>query len=500
MKRKKKTLKKMIPSVILFVVLLAVMAWFVIGLFNTNLVPEKYLLILAGVFYVLAVVILFLTLNPGRRGAFITGIVLSVVMVGGMAFANGYIKKGVNTLEKITGSQMSVADMGIYVRSEDASVDILDVADYTFGIIAEMDRKNTDTMLEKMTETLGKTPVTQSYGDITEVMEALLTTREVEAVVINSAFLGICEEMEEYADIRSRIHAVLSEHIEVPVDTSLHGNEGETDPEQIIDTQTYNDVFTMYISGIDTYGKLSTTSRSDVNIVATVNTKTRQVLLVSIPRDAYVATTVSNGVPDKLTNAGIYGINCSKGTLERIYKTKIDYYFRVNFSGFEDIIDALGGITVESPVAFTSRVNGHYFKKGENKLNGENALAFVRERKAFADGDHQRGRNQMTMVKAVMEKAMSPAILTGYTDLMNSVADSFETSMPYEVIAELVKMQLEEGGGWNIQTYSVSGTGASKKPYSQKGNAYVMDIDYSTVDTAIAKMNQVKNGEILQAE
>ena len=124
----------------------------------------------------------------------------------------------------------------------------------------------------------------------------------------------------------------------------------------------------------------------------------------------------------------------------------------------------------------------------------------MRERKAFADGDHQRGRNQMTMVKAVMQKAMSPAILTGYTDLMSSVADSFETSMPYEVIAELVKMQLEEGGGWNIQTYSVSGTGASKKPYSQKGNAYVMDIDYSTVDTAIAKMNQVKNGEILQAE
>ncbi|MBR4866672.1 MAG: LCP family protein [Clostridia bacterium] len=500
MRRKKKTLKKMIPSVILFVVLLAVMAWFVIGLFNTNLVPEKYLLILAGVFYVLAVVILFLTLNPERRGAFITGIVLSVVMVGGMAFANGYIKKGVNTLEKITGSQMSVADMGIYVRSEDLSVDILDAADYTFGIIAEMDRENTDAMLEKMAETLGKEPATQSYGDITEVMEALLTTREVEAIVINSAFLGICEEMEEYADIRSRIHAILSEHIEVPLDTSGNGESFENDPEQIIDTQTYDDVFTMYISGIDTYGKLSTTSRSDVNIVATVNTKTRQVLLVSIPRDAYVATTVSNGVPDKLTNAGIYGINCSKGTLERIYQTKIDYYFRVNFSGFEDIIDALGGITVESPAAFTSRVNGHYFKKGENKLNGENALAFVRERKAFADGDHQRGRNQMTMVKAVMQKAMSPAILTGYTDLMNSVADSFETSMPYEVIAELVKMQLEEGGSWNIQTYSVSGTGASKKPYSQKGNAYVMDIDYSTVDTAIAKMNQVKNGEILQAE
>ena len=497
-RKTKSNLKDCIPGIAVFVVLVGLMAWFVLHLFNTGLVPEKYLLILAGVLYILAMVVFFLMRNPQRRKLFIAGAVLSVVTVAGMIIANSYIRKGVETLETITGDDVTVVDMAIYVRAEDSAVDIMDTADYTFGVLSELDRINTDTMLEKMEGILGKAPATMDYEDIFDLVDALLTTQEVDAIVINSAFLGLCEEADGYEDIRQRIHPVFTENIEIPMDTAFGEGEFGEDPEQILDTQKYDNVFTLYLSGIDTYGKLNKTSRSDVNIVATVNTETRQILLVSIPRDAYVATTVSNGVPDKLTNAGIYGVNCSKGTLERIYRTKIDYYFRVNFSGFEDIIDALGGITVESPAAFTSRVNGHYFKKGENTLNGENALAFVRERKSFADGDHQRGRNQMTMVKAVINKAMSPALLTGYTDIMNSVADSFGTDMPYDVIADLVKMQLEEGGSWNIQTYSVDGTGASKKPYSQKGNAYVMIVDQKTVETAIEKMNQVKNGEILK--
>ena len=200
MKRKKKTLKKMIPSVILFVVLLAVMAWFVIGLFNTNLVPEKYLLILAGVFYVLAVVILFLTLNPGRRGAFITGIVLSVVMVGGMAFANGYIKKGVNTLEKITGSQMSVADMGIYVRSEDASVDILDVADYTFGKLILF--KTISPFISLETPSTCKTSLPGSFSNLKSTYGYFLDEGFISSntILSNNFFLDVaCLDLDAFA-------------------------------------------------------------------------------------------------------------------------------------------------------------------------------------------------------------------------------------------------------------------------------------------------------------
>lgn len=499
-RKTKSNLKLCIPGIVVFAILVGIMSWFVIHLFNTGLVPEKYLLILAGVMYVLAMVVFFLMLNPKRKGTFITGAVLTVVMVAGMIFANGYIKKGVETLENITKVETALVDMGIYVRAEDSALDIMDVTDYTFGIMGTIDRENTNVMLENMAENMGKTPATQEYEGVFELVDALLTTREVNAIVVNSAFLALFDDMEGYEDVLNQIHPILSEHIEVPVDTS-NQEDDFTEPGQILETEqnaTNNKtVFSIYLSGIDAVGKVSVRSRSDVNIIATVNTETRQILLTSTPRDAYVTHPASYGLPDKLTNAGIYGIDCSIGALENVFKTDIDYYFRVNFSGFEDIIDALGGVTVYSAKSF-SAPSGEYFRQGENKVNGKEALVFVRQRKVFADGDHQRGRNQMAMIEAVINKAMSPALLTGYTDIMESVSDSFETNIPYDLIASLVKQQLEEGGSWNIQSCSVSGTGASKKPFSQKLNAYVMDIDYSTVDAAVAKMNQVKSGEILQ--
>ena len=184
------------------------------------------------------------------------------------------------------------------------------------------------------------------------------------------------------------------------------------------------------------------------------------------------------------------------GTLEMLYGTEIDYYFRVNFSGFKKIIDALGGVTVYSEYGFST--NTHSFSQGENYLNGDAALAFARERYSFSGGDRQRGKNQMAVIKAVIEKAMSPAILTGYTDLMESVAGNFETSMPYDMIAELVKDQLDNGGSWNIVSTSVDGTGDTRRPYSLSTGAYVMIPNQETVDAAIAKINQVKNGEIVQ--
>jgi LCP family protein required for cell wall assembly len=257
-------------------------------------------------------------------------------------------------------------------------------------------------------------------------------------------------------------------------------------------------VFTMYISGIDTRGGMIAKSRSDVNILATVNVDTRQVLLISTPRDFYVPLPISNGRPDKLTHAGIYGVDCSMGTLEMLYGIDVDYYFRVNFSGFKKIIDALGGVTVYSPKSFTSVDGLYYFQAGDNVMNGDQALSFARERKAFSDGDRQRGENQMAVIKAVIDKAMSPAILSSYADLMESIAGNFETSMPYDVIAELVRDQLDKGGSWNIVSCSVNGSGDSRATYSSSTPAYVMIPDQSTVDAAIAKINQVKNGEIVQ--
>ena len=229
--------------------------------------------------------------------------------------------------------------------------------------------------------------------------------------------------------------------------------------------------------------------------MATVNTETHQVLLVSTPRDYFVPLSISNGVPDKLTHAGIYGIDVSKDTLAMLYQTDIDYYFRVNFGGFEKIIDSLGGITIVSDYTFDSQnVDGYSYVKGENQVNGAQALAFARERYAFSEGDRQRGKNQLHVIEGVINKAMSPALLKNYSQTMESLVGSFETNVPYDVIAGLIRQQLSDGGDWSVESYSVDGSGATKVPYSMSMAAYVMIPDMNTVNTAIEKMNQVKEG------
>lgn len=275
----------------------------------------------------------------------------------------------------------------------------------------------------------------------------------------------------------------------------------ETDADVKDDKNTSNasdkkgEVISVYISGIDTYGSVSTKSRSDVNIIATIHTGTKQVLLVSTPRDYFVPLSISNGIPDKLTHAGIYGIDVSKDTLGMLYGIDVPYYFRVNFSGFSGIIDALGGVTVNSEFDFNA--GGYSYHVGENYLNGAQALAFARERYSFSSGDRQRGKNQMAVIKAVINKAMSPELLKNFTSIMKAVEGSFETSIPLTTITSLVRAQLSDGGDWNIVTYSVDGTGSTQRPYSMSQNAYVMIPDQATVDKAKELMRQVRDGEVI---
>lgn len=201
----------------------------------------------------------------------------------------------------------------------------------------------------------------------------------------------------------------------------------------------------------------------------------------------------------KLTHAGIYGVDVSEDTLSMLYDVDIDYYFRVNFSGFEQLIDALGGITVQSDYRFDVEPSFHY-EEGANYVNGEEALAFARERYAFAEGDRQRGKNQMAVITGVINKMMSPAILKNFSGLLEGLEGSFESDIPYEDLAGLVRMQLAEGGSWNIVTYSVDGTGKKASTYSMNRQLYVMEPDQSTVDHAKELIRQAENGETLVQE
>lgn len=243
--------------------------------------------------------------------------------------------------------------------------------------------------------------------------------------------------------------------------------------------------FNVYISGIDTFGGISKVSRSDVNMIMTVDPVDREILLTSIPRDTYI-TLHSYGALDKLTHSGIYGIDETVATVEDWLDLDINYYIRVNFTSLQDIVDAIGGIDVESPYAFSSSVSDYSYSEGINHLDGEAALFFARERKAFENGDQERIKNQQRVLEAILKKITgSTAILTGYTRIMNTVGDEIQTNMTEKDISSLVKMQLADLGGWNIQMISITGEGTNAATYSMGSRQlYVVIPDEDSVKAA----------------
>ena len=259
--------------------------------------------------------------------------------------------------------------------------------------------------------------------------------------------------------------------------------------------------FVVYLSGVDTRGELTEKARSDVNILAAVNPETKQVVLINTPRDYYVDLAGTNS-KDKLTHAGLYGVQTSMDTLGNLYGVDVQHYIRINFAGFINIVDALGGVDVYSDQAFTSVGSpGYYdpttFAEGWNHLDGKSALAFARERHAFASGDIQRGINQMKVIDAMMNKIKSPTVLMSFSKLMDAVSDCFVTSLSQEQISALVRMQLASLSDWDIQSYAVTGTsGKSSQCYSAKGQSlYVMKPDENSVNQAKELIASVLGGE-----
>lgn len=263
------------------------------------------------------------------------------------------------------------------------------------------------------------------------------------------------------------------------------------------DVNVVSEPFNVYITGIDTYGDISSVSRSDVNIVMTVNPKTKQILLTSIPRDYYVQLHGQSGTKDKLTHAGIYGTDMSIATIEDLLDIEINYYIKVNFSSFIDIIDAIGGVDVYSKYTFTS-MDGFHYTEGYNKMNGEEALSFARERKAFAEGDRQRGADQQAVIEAIIRKVCSKSILTKYDSLLSSIDGEFQTNMSYKKITSLIKMQLNDMATWNVTSIGLDGDNGSEYTYTG-GNQklYVMIPDEDSIDEASAMIKAVLNGDKL---
>lgn len=251
--------------------------------------------------------------------------------------------------------------------------------------------------------------------------------------------------------------------------------------------------FNVYISGIDTFGGIEKVSRSDVNMIMTVNPVTKEILLTSIPRDTYIPLH-SYGALDKLTHSGIYGIDETITTVEDWLGIDINYYIRVNFTSLKDIVDVIGGIEVESPYAFESSVSDYSYNAGTNHLDGKAALYFARERKSFEEGDQERIENQQRVLEGIIEKISSPVILTKYTEIMSVVGNEVQTNMSEKEISALVKMQLEDLGDWSIETISINGKGTNAPTYSMGSRQlFVVVPNDASVKAAQEAIKEVHN-------
>ena len=464
-----------------------------------QMLPMAALVIAAEVLLGLVGLVLYITWQGKGKVKMTVGIILAVIFTLLFSLIAGYGWTALKTFENISNAPTETVHVGIYVRSDDTNDYDSVAAEYTYGILQTIDRESTDKAMQELNANLGKQVDYREYQNLPALIDALLN-KEVDAIILNEAFLHMLEEMIGYEEKMSQLREAVYHKVEIerPVEesteTPVDSGTGESVEKLPIDEKA----FVLYISGIDATGKASYRSRSDVNILAVVNPTTRQILLVSTPRDYYVPLSISDGVRDKLTHAGNYGVKVSKDTMAMLYDINIDYYFKVNFSGFKTIIDALGGVTVNSEVSFSRY--GYTFVKGLNEMNGDMALVFCRERYSLAGGDRQRGRNQMSMIKAVIDKLISPALLTNYTEVLKSIEDNFETNVPMSVVGDLVSSQLKNGGSWNIQTYSVDGTGDYQIPYSMGQEAYVMWPNQTTVECAKALIQSVLTGQEEQTQ
>lgn len=438
-------------------------------------------LLLAAVGIILAVLIVVFRLLMGdarKKPRFVAGFILAILVSVVLCVAGIALYRVNDTLRGVTDAEYETTEMGVYVLTDDPAQTITDAAGYEFGILSTQGREDTDSAISQINENLGSDIATKEYADAVSLAQGLLDG-DCGAMLMNKGFLDVITETEGYESFADQIRELDSYSLK----SAIENDDSDELPEG---------VFTVYISGIDVSGDISTKSRSDVNILAVVNTNTHQVQLINTPRDYYVPLSISDGVKDKLTHAGIYGVKVSKDTLGMLYGIDINYFFRINFSGFQELIDALGGITVNSAVEFDA--GGYHFNQGANTLNGEQALAFSRERHAFASGDRQRGENQMAVITGVIQKMQSPAILQNFSQLMDGIEGSFESDISYGLLTGMVKDQLSGGGSWNVASYSVDGSGMTATTYSMNQPLYVMDPDMSTVEHAKELIQNVVNG------
>ena len=438
-----------------------------INLFAMGVIPDKYLYIIAPLYVIVAGVVLWQLMCRSKavwRGVLFMVIGMVMITVNIAVYKSGH---SVNSfLNAVQPPQVNYVEYTV-IAKKNRSV-VLDSA-RSVGMVGA------DTLRDKAAKALaGVTPAAQSSYDSLMALTEQLNTGAVELASIRTANMGVLQE--NYREFYDSVATLATYKV-------------RDDNRQAVPKTDVTKPFVLYISGIDTYGDVGEVSRSDVNMLAVINPAKRTMLLVNTPRDYYVQLHGVAGIPDKLTHAGIYGIDMSRQTLGDLYGVEIPYYVRLNFTSLVKMVDVVGDITVESDYAF------HSFQAGKNTLDSKRTLEFARERYSFSDGDRQRGRNQQKVIEAIIAKMSESRNLTRYNAILSTLQSSLQTNMSQETIASLIKMQLNDFKGWQVESMSVDGAGATRQTYSMGAMPlYVMIPDGASVERAKERI-----GEYLQS-
>ncbi|MDD7305564.1 MAG: LCP family protein [Peptoniphilaceae bacterium] len=436
-------------------------------IFINGILPRKYRILLLLVLILFEILLYFL-LKKSTLYSLSGLILLAFFSILINSFASFYINSGVNALEDINKNQETEEiNMSLVVMKNSKYKTLDDIKDELVKTGLTQDKKN---IIEYGKSLEKEKNISLNLDDAKTYINSanLLVDRKTQVILLNESFRSAINDQIEDFNQKTRVIDSLTEEVNVDdISKNVAGDES----------------FNVFISGIDTYGALTRVSRSDVNLILTINPRTHKMLITTVPRDSYVNIAGGgNNQKDKLTHAGIYGIESSVKTLENLFDIDINYYARVNFSTFMNLIDVLDGVDLNNDQAFSTAT--YDFPSGNIHLDGDKALAFARERYNLKRGDLDRGRNQEKVLKAMIEKSLSPAILLNYNSFLDIIINSTDTNMTRDKIIELINNQIDTGKKWKIDTTEVKGHGQmGLTSYAMPGsNLYMHVLDDKSIN------------------
>ena len=409
------------------------------------------------------------------KRSIITKIISLIILMIGTAYA---IRSN-NFLDNVSDAKTQKYLISVITMKNNEANKLSDLDGKNFGVSYQNDSTTIAKAISDMEDEIGEQELTK-YDDYSSLADALYNDK-VDAIIVGQEYKSMLEANHESFDDDTKIIKSYEYDAKLSVTTKK--------------TDVTEKPFTVYVTGIDTYGSVNTVARSDVNLIVTVNPKTKQILMTSIPRDCEIELN-KNGEMDKLTHTGIYGTSETISTIEDFLDVQINYFARTNFSGMTNIVDALGGITVDSDYKFKTLHGNYQIEKGINEMDGDKALCFVRERYSLPNGDFDRGRNQQKVLKAMLDKAMSPKIITNFNNILSAIEGSFETDMSSKEIKSLLNMQLNDMADWSVYNVQVQGQGyKTTKTFSMWGTeVYVMKPDTKQVKKIKKLIDTVEQG------